>query len=253
MVRRFVAAALLVIYSALPCAALEAEEVQFQSTGKAVCGKEVMLSATLIRPQGTGPFPAVVLLHTSYGLGLYEDIWARRLSDWGYVTLQVDSFEPRGVANTVMDRDLVPGSVRAQDAYDAKSYLGKLPFVDERRMALMGWSHGGWATLYAVFARNRSDPFTAAITFYTICDVPSDDTNSPLLIIAGEMDPNMPEDCILLKPAFRKRHPEVSLKLYPGEGHFFDWYDTKAATDAVIQVKKFLEKYLKWQDQRNGD
>ena len=33
---------------------------------------------------------------------------------------------------------------RAHDAYDAKSFLSKLPYVDRNRIAVLGWSHGGW-------------------------------------------------------------------------------------------------------------
>src|SRR5580704_7268540 len=50
----------------------------------------------LYRPSGGGPFPAVVLLHTCAGLGPHVHAWARKLQDWGYVALVVDSFTPRG-------------------------------------------------------------------------------------------------------------------------------------------------------------
>lgn len=236
----------LAIGTRLMAAGFEPKEIRFKGTGVSSGREQLILTGKLIRPQGNGPFPAIVLLHTSTGIGTHDDIWAKRLATWGYVSLQVDSFAPRAVANTVMDRDLVPGPVRAQDAYDAKSYLDGLPFVDRKRIAVIGWSHGGWATLHAVFSQNPSAPFKAAIAFYPICDVPPlEATRTPLLILTGDRDANMPEDCVLRSAGFKKEHPEVILRIYPGEGHFFDWCDTKAAADAIIQVKDFLAKYLK--------
>lgn len=245
MVKLIITVLIILIGNASIAATSEIKEVTFKSTGKTSSGEQLLLTGKLRKPKGSGPFPAVVLLHTSCGLGTYEDIWAKRIAGWGYVSLQVDSFGPRAVSNTVMDRDLVHGSVRAQDAYDAKSYLAGLRFVDNKRIAVIGWSHGGWATLHAVFNKNYSDPFSAAVAFYPICDVPFEATSPPLLILSGESDANMPSDCVLRSAAFRKVHPEVTVKIYPGEDHFFDWYDTKAAADAIIQVKKFLAEYLK--------
>ena len=40
--------------------------------------------------------------------------------------------------------------VRAQDAFNAKESLAKHPFVDSSRIAVMGWSHGGWTVLKAL-------------------------------------------------------------------------------------------------------
>jgi dienelactone hydrolase len=246
MIKQIVTIILLVIGTASIAASLESKEVRFKGTGVSSGKEQLILTGKLIRPQGNGPFPAIVLLHTSTGIGTYDDIWAKRLATWGYVSLQVDSFGPRAVANTVMDRDLVPGPVRAQDAYDAKSYLEGLPFIDRKRIAVIGWSHGGWATLHAVYSQNLSDPFKAAVAFYPICDVPPlEATSTPILILSGDRDANMPEDCVLRSAGFKKEHPEVILKIYPGEDHFFDWCDTKAAADAVMQVKDFLSRYLK--------
>lgn len=51
---------------------------------------------SLYRPKGTGPSPAVVLLHTCGGLGQHVFDWASRLTSAGYVSVVIDSFTPRG-------------------------------------------------------------------------------------------------------------------------------------------------------------
>ena len=57
----------------------------------------VEISGELYRPDGDGPFPAIVVLHGSNGRALIsERITAARFVSWGYVYLAVDSFGSRG-------------------------------------------------------------------------------------------------------------------------------------------------------------
>ncbi len=53
------------------------------------------------RPTARGPSPAVVLLHSCNGnWRRLDERWGKRIASWGYVTLTVDSFGPRGIENT---------------------------------------------------------------------------------------------------------------------------------------------------------
>ena len=51
----------------------------------------------LYRPESEGPHPAVVLLSAARGISIWDDTWAARLRDWGYLVLDVDSLTPRGL------------------------------------------------------------------------------------------------------------------------------------------------------------
>ena len=225
-----------------------------------------VLPGILTKPQGAGPFPAVVLLH---GCGGHKgswprtESWSKRLVGWGYVTLAVDSFKPRNMSNICTDMDQLNtmGITRAQDAYDAKDFLSKLPFVNRNRIALLGWSHGGVTVLTALIKQikpqNNENPFKAAIAFYPYCDTYLNNLNAPLLILIGESDDWTPaKSCSASMPPDQPE-PEVILKIYPGAYHDFDWegmdeiyeghiklFDPIAAQDAIIQVKNFLAKYL---------
>jgi hypothetical protein len=101
------------------------------------------ISGLLAKPEGNGPFPAVVLLHTCGGLRphVYTD-WTNYLTAFGYVTLSVDSFGPRGITRcpTPLVRDRRELS---RDAYGALEYLASLPFIDKERVGVMGFSLGG--------------------------------------------------------------------------------------------------------------
>lgn len=149
-----------------------AEIVTFKGMSETVDGKPLFLTGKLTKPKGDGPFPAVVLLHGCGGITPRDDDWAERLVSWGNITLQVDSFGPRDESSICGAFGLKMGYsiLRAQDAYDAKSYRAGLPFVDFNRIAVMGWAHGAWTALYAVGKtapiQNRGNPFRAAVISY---------------------------------------------------------------------------------------
>ena len=59
------------------------------------------LQGYLRQPAGAAPSPAVVLLHSCNGSAQrLDERWGKLIASWGYVTLTVDSFGPRGLKNT---------------------------------------------------------------------------------------------------------------------------------------------------------
>ena len=112
-------------------------------------GKEQkIVAAKLMMPQTKGTFPTMILLHGCLGFDKHYDAWAERLASWGYVTLQIDSFGPRGKLSICR----VP-SERAQDLCDAESYLSGFPFVDQKRIGVMAWSQAAASTLASFCVR----------------------------------------------------------------------------------------------------
>src|SRR5262245_33466877 len=90
---------------------------------------DVTLKAVLFRPEGAGPFPAVVGLHGCGGLinrtgqlgARYRD-WGERLVAAGFVVLYPDSFGPRGLASqcTVRERRGGPAPRGGGGDHDAR-------------------------------------------------------------------------------------------------------------------------------------
>jgi dienelactone hydrolase len=148
-------------------------------------GEVEQIPAILLRPDGPGPFPAVVIMHDCSGLGGRSsgapDRWARELLPLGYVVLIPDSFTTRGYPGGVCTepppgRNTVGPPRRVRDAYAALAFLRTLPFVNGQRVGLMGGSHGGTTTLATLVTQDtESRPpapqpgFGAAVALYPGC------------------------------------------------------------------------------------
>jgi len=215
----------------------------------------------LSRPQGDGPFPAVVVMHGCGGLSSrLRTGWAERLVSWGYVALVVDSFMTRNIKNTCAS--YLPD--RVYDAYGALDFLAKQSFVDAKRVALMGFSAGGIATLEATKVEGDEQlmdrKFKAAIGYYPLCWADQGDATVPTLIMNGELDDWSPaERCRQRVAHMSGRGAPVDLEIYPGAYHDFDvlsardgqryfghWlqYNEAAAESSISSVQSFLQKYL---------
>jgi dienelactone hydrolase len=214
-------------------AATETERIEIASP----LARKGPFSAHLFRPQGNGPFPAIVALHGCGGLFTREGEmqsreldWAKRLSAAGYAVLFPDSFTTRGLSEicTVRARTIHPQD-RAGDAAAAVEWLAGQMFVDRSRLGLLGWSNGGSTVLWTMrhgFMTAAAD-FKVAIAFYPGCRVQAKQAawrpRAPLTILIGADDDwTPPGPCREL--ATRER---VKLIEYPGAYHGFDAPDSK--------------------------
>src|SRR2546427_11706178 len=102
MVRRRQALTVAVVISAIALSACSVSFVGPSITTTAPGGFSEQIPVTLSKPDGPGPFPAVVIVHDCSGLGPRSsgapDRWARELLGQGYVVLIPDSFTTRGFA-----------------------------------------------------------------------------------------------------------------------------------------------------------
>jgi len=142
----------------------------------------------LYKPEGDGPFPAIVILHDCSGLGPRSSgapaRWAQFLATQGYVVAMPDSFTPRGFPQGVCTAPSGNATAkvnplpRAYDAFATLAYLHRQPFVDGAHIGVMGGSHGGATTLVvdtmpvaatAPLAQDKTHGFAAAIALYPGC------------------------------------------------------------------------------------
>jgi dienelactone hydrolase len=248
-------------------------------------GAPAEITATLVKPGGPGPFPAVVQLHGCGGLEPQSYRWARWLADRGYVALVVDSFGPRAVKGDCRSGpDEPPVTARFDDAFGALRYLQAQPFVIADRIAAMGWSQGGVYAMAVINgpslerARQRGVKlppvgFAAGIGIYPggCFSLVNEQVIRPLLVLIGGADDWTPAaKCKEMVDAMRSRGANASIVIYPGAYHYFDVegqrlevllhvenetkpgghgatvaYHPAAAADAYSQVEAFLARHLK--------
>jgi len=219
------------------------------------------------RPDGPGPFPAVVLLHTCGGVGRHMPGWAARLQRIGYASVIVDSFTPRG-ATACSIPTYFPATLDqvTEDAFAALAFLRGRPDVDSERIGVMGFSWGASATLRTSSARYRKNApgggFRAAAAYYPLCintraDWPAaaqersnnlfDDIAAPTLILMGADDadtPNVAQNCARKVAELASRGRPIAIHMYPNADHVFDVRQPIAAAKAFEDLQAFFGRHL---------
>ena len=250
------------------------ERVEFDSAAQQLLSGRVILGdrvqGYLARPDGAGPFPAVVGLHGCAGM---HDTTRQKLADhlvaWGYVILLVDSYATRRIDHDACTSAAFAAFVRRRpDAYGALVFLGQQTFVDPRRVAMVGFSAGARVTL-AVAEPNSFEQFVpagdlrfrAAAAFYPPCKQAMTRPEIPTLIFTGALDAWTPAaDCATKIATWGNNGPPVELVVYPGTYHGFyyphllpgrtmfdHWLECngEAADDAGDRLHRFLDRHLK--------
>jgi dienelactone hydrolase len=187
-------------------------------------GPKLRLTGRFAVPEGSGPFPAVVHLHSCEPVPSRDDAWVERFTSWGLAVLRLDSLSPRGKTSTCNSPGDLPSFDRAADAYSAKEWLSQRSEIDSNQIVLAGWSHGGAAVLAALGsppaafgAPKGTKPFVAGIAFYPDCVSPNE-VQAPILILIGEADTYSPVSlCRQME-----EHPRIRLVMYPGAYQGFD-------------------------------
>jgi dienelactone hydrolase len=248
------------------------ERVEFESASQRLISGGLIrgdrIQGDLAKPDGAGPFPAVIGLHGCAGM---HDTTKQRLADelvaWGYVVLLVDSFATRGIDQACTSGGSVNFFRRRQDAYGALVFLGRQTFVDPHRVAAVGFSQGAWVTLsvaepnsFELFVPPSDLRFRAAAAFYPLCKAAVARPGIPTLIFIGALDDwTLAADCSNKIASWGNDGPPVELVVYPGAHHGFyyphlqpgmtlfdHWveYNGEAADNASHRLHQFLDRHL---------
>jgi dienelactone hydrolase len=219
------------------------------------------LPVTIVRPDGAGPFPFVVLLHGCGGLRA-PAMWTQWINPWselfrrnGVGTAIVDSFGPRGVEQVCRGNVAAWAARRADDAYSVRAWLAQQSFVAADRIAVMGMSNGGRTVLAALRSdRKQGAPFRAGVALYPGCQ--SDVTAQlqvPLLVLIGRGDAVTPAAACEQMQAAQPAGAPLQLVLFPYAPHTYDMnlpdrtvlgmqlgHDAQAAAETRDRVIAFL-------------
>jgi len=198
-----------------------------------------VLHAQLYKPDGDGPFPAVIALHGCGGLAGHAEPVAPRYRDWaeqllkeGKAVLLPDSYGSRdlGPQCRVKERHVRARRERVADIMASRQWLLQQPWAAHDRISLLGWANGASALLWAVRpqlpARNVEPDFRSAIAFYPDCRISAGlgwSARVPTLLLIGARDDvSSPPACRQMIDGARGRSALTRIVVYPGAYHDFD-------------------------------
>lgn len=235
------------------------------------------MTGRLYKPEGDGPFPAIVFMHgcsglltgaksTNYLASQYVWWGEKMAKDEKVVALFVDSFTARGIEDVCGNGNILnEATERPKDAYAGLSYLRTLNYVEDNKVSLMGWSNGGSAVLSSMAKNNNpvampaEGGFVSAIAEYPGCglrnhygtDYSTVNTKgtylpyAPVIILGGENDTTTPPNpkCVNLVNqakvlgASEATGNPINLTIYAGAKHSFDGAKDGSGTAADLAAR----------------
>lgn len=117
-----------------------------------------IIPAYVTKPKGKGPFPLIVLPHGGPHVNevIAYDEWGQLLANAGYMVLQPQYRMSVGWGQGHFDSAFGQHGLAMQDDKDdGARYLIDQGLADPDRVAMFGWSYGGYAALVAIFRENN--------------------------------------------------------------------------------------------------
>jgi dienelactone hydrolase len=196
-------------------------------------GTPVTVAGQLRIAQGIGRMPVVVLMHGSGGIGANIEPWVEQFNAMGISTFTLDGFTGRGIVSTSTDQKQLGRLNFILDIYRALEILAQHPRVDPQRIALIGFSRGGQAALFASLKRfhrlwNRSGiDFAAYLPFYPDCATQyaeeTDLVDKPVRLFHGRADDYNPlASCRAFQTRLARAGRTIEITEYAAGNHGFD-------------------------------
>ncbi|WP_440958218.1 dienelactone hydrolase family protein [Oceanicaulis sp. LC35] len=231
-------------------------------------------------PPGDGPFPAVLLFHGCGGVRQVTENYAALAVKSGVAAVIVDSLRARTIsyeealAQVCTGRKLW-GRERAADVYAALELIRQDRKIVSDKLALAGWSHGGWTLLDALTLAQMKlppdglsdapeEPFKGVTGVFLIYPYVS----GPSLAVRNDWLPDMPIEGVLVErdsmaseadasvvfSRARQHGAPVSWSVLGGVTHAFDEpdhhpdstlrYDAQATGETEGRFMDFLKRRL---------
>jgi dienelactone hydrolase len=217
----------------------------------------------LEKPEGKGPFPAVMLVPGCSGFedrlwkGHYERT-ARRLKESGFVTIRVDYL---AAADSRSCEVIMNPSELGDDVATAAKYLRQQSYVKPDGINLLAWSYGGVPAFHALRKTASREPVqvAAAVAYYPHISLPEQlKVETPVLVLCTKQETQ--SACSRIDTLLAEEPAQGRLKIVKYEDgiHGFDNSDLPAkvetlngnvigylettATSAWTEVARFLRR-----------
>lgn len=229
------------------------------------------LTAYVTMPKGEGPHPAIVMPHggpwVSYRPGAFDE-WSQFLASRGYMVIDPLFRGSTGLGTDHWVQSFGEwGKVMSDDMDDSALHMVKQGLVDPDRIAMFGWSFGGYASMAAsvrdpqiyqcsipgagvsdpiriraAFIQNRAQRPLLTIGYDGVIPMEEiDKVNIPMLILHGEFDRRVrirqSQDFVSALKRADKPHKFVVLE---GADHF----GTTLGFDNRMEMYTEMENFL---------
>src|SRR5205807_3389532 len=237
----------------------------------------LMLHGVLFKPQGTGPFPAVVYNHGSAAgmlsqeafdalgpvfvrqhwilFGPYRRGQGLSAEAGGYIGDEIDAAKKQGgVAAGAAKMVQLLETDHLDDQLAALEWLRKQPFVDQRRIAVAGNSFGGIETILgaeregycaAIDSAGGAESWALAPALQDRMKRAVQHAKAPIFFFQAENDWNLSPSQVL-SAVMKAAGKPFEVKIYPQsgrsrqEGHSFGYFGSAVWEDDVF---RFLNRH----------
>lgn len=239
-------------------------------------GKSIPAYVTMRSDLGSGPHPAIVMPHggpsdrDSWGFDWLGQFLAAR----GYVVIQPNFRGSSGYGKEFLGENAFHEWRKVMsDIHDSADWLVKQGLADPNRMAIVGWSYGGYAALQSAAMDHR---YKAVVAIAPVTDLKllrrdaegfrekkmdqqeigkgdqlSDgspinhaaDIHAPVLLVHGTLDGNVDYDHSKhMLAALQHAGDSADLLTFDGLDHQLD--DSDARTQMLVRIGQLLDKTI---------
>ena len=219
----------------------------------------------LARPEGNGPFPAIIVIMEIFGVNEHIQDVTRRYAEEGFVAASPEvyhRFETKDVPYENMQeafalRGRLSDDMVMMDVDATYELLNSRPEVRKGQVGIVGYCYGGRV---AYLAATRNPNLKAVASYYggrivaDDADAPvnaSANIKAPMILFFGEKDQSIPMDQVQkIDQTLKSLNKDYELVVYPQAGHGFfcdhrpAHYSKEASEDAWPKTIQFFERNL---------
>ena len=215
---------------------IKARYVTYDSPG----GNSGKMRGYLVQPSGSGPFPAVLVVHENRGLNPHIEDVARRAAVEGFLALAPDALTPLGGYpgndddGKKMQRSLDRGKIRV-DMLNSAKYL-KSHTLSNGKLGATGFCFGGGVINFLAVKMGAN--LNAGAPFYGSAPKSEDVANirAPLLIHYAENDNRINSKRPGYEAALKANNAKFEMHTYPGTRHGFHNNSTPRYNEAAAKL-----------------